>query len=315
MPPLPVLPHLLRSSTSLQARRLERAAAEGRLIRVHPGVYVRAADWAGLLPEQKHVLQVQAASTSLLSRLVFSHESAAAAHGLPFLSGTPKPVHVTDPERERGQRWAGVVKHAGPLSDSEIEVVDGVQVTTLARTCVDVALTCLFADGLAMVDAALASGIVTHDDLVRLLADRPTARRRASACRLIEFGSPKAGSAGESLARLRLFELGAPQPSLQEPFDDADGLIGFVDLWWEEFGIALEFDGDHKYTNPRYANGRTPAQIALDERKRERRLLAHPRVRTVVRSEWRDLLQPIRLRSALAAEGLPFGRPRPTIAT
>lgn len=94
---------------------------------------------------------------------------------------------------------------------------------------------------------------------------------------------------------------------LQKEFRDAHGFVGRVDFWFEREGVVLEFDGDQKYLVDRYSRGRTASQIVLDERKRERRLLALPEVHDVVRVQWRDLVDPWRLRILLVSAGVPVG--------
>lgn len=280
----------------------------GTLVRLRPGAYLDAAAFDALRPEARHRLRVRAAGAALGARLAFSHLSAAAVHGLPLLFGEPDAVHVTDSQRVRGQRWSGVVKHPGPLDENDVVTVDGVRVTTVARTCIDVAAVADFASALAVVDAALHGSLVSRASLERQLADRGGRRGSASAARVAAIASERSDSAGESYARALLLTARAPEPELQHVFVDARGRIGPVDFWWERWGIVLEFDGDVKYQRPEYLRGRSAAQVALDERKRERRILALPQVRAVVRADWRDLRTEWRLQSMLAAEGLPFGK-------
>ncbi|MCU1528990.1 MAG: hypothetical protein JWP75_2753 [Frondihabitans sp.] len=214
-------------------------------------------------------------------------------------------MHATDPERLRGQSWNGVVVHAGPIGGGDVELIDGLRVTTIERTAVDVALTAPFAAAVATIDATLRRPGVSSPALLAALAASPHARGRVAARRALEFASPRSDSAGESWCRCRLLELGAPSPELQRIFSDSLGDIGAVDFWFAEYGVVIEFDGDIKYLNERYRNGRSASRVVLDERRRERRLLALPEVRTVVRVDWRDLVEPWRLRRLLVEAGVP----------
>lgn len=303
------LPPLLRAgphpSRSRSTRALQRAAASGALVVVRPGVFVEADEWERLDLTQRYRLRVTAAVPSLSSRLVVSHESALALHGGSLLVPWPPEVHFTDPERTRAQAWPGVVKHAGPLPSCQVQSAGGASVTSPARTCVDLALGSPFEVAVACLDESLRRSSVTRQQLLQLLDERPRARGRASAARAIAFASALSDSGGESWCRCRLLELGAPCPTQQVEFRDARGLIGRVDFFFEREGVVLEFDGDQKYLNRRYAKGRSSSHVLLDERKRERRLLALPQVRDVVRVEWRDLVDPWRLRSLLVAARVP----------
>jgi hypothetical protein len=195
--------------------------------------------------------------------------------------------------------------HAGPLHPSESTLRDGVRVTTLARTCVDLAREAPFDVAVAAIDECLRRKLTTTAILLSSLNEVAGSRGARAAERAIEFANAKSDSAGESWCRCRLFELGTPRPSQQERFEDHAGLIGFVDFWFESVGVVVEFDGDQKYLHPRYSKGRTPGEIVVDERKRERRLLALATVREVVRVEWRDLVDPWRLRALLVGAGVP----------
>lgn len=243
---------------------------------VWPGVFVDAAAWHGLTPDARYILRIRAAVPRLEPRYVVSHASALAVHGVSSLRPWPRKVHVVDPSGDRGQSRGGLAKHPGPLAAADVCLVDGIRATGLARTCVDLALEAPFEVAVAAIDECLRREFVTGHDLAQRLAVRPHARGRVAARRALAFANAKSDSGGESWCRCRLFELGTPCPTQQEEFTDAFGLIGFVEFWFAEQSVVVEFDGDQKYLNPRYTRGRTPAEVALAERKRERRLLALP---------------------------------------
>lgn len=305
---LPGLPSLFRADAfgtdSRETRRLSRGAARGALVVVHPGVYTRASEWEAAGERDRHRLRVRGAADSLSSRLVVSHGSAAAMHGLRVLGAPPDRVHVTDPARTRSQRWSHVMKHAGPLDDEDVERMDGILVTTLGRTLIDVALTQGFAEAVVTLDSGLRRPGVTRAELLARLSCR-AARARVAAQRAIEFATPLSDSGGESWCRCRLAELGAPMPILQHVFRDALGDVGPVDFWFADAGVVVEFDGDMKYLDERYSGGLSASEVVLRERRRERRLLALPEVRDVVRADWRDLVEVWRLRRLIVGAGVP----------
>lgn len=66
---------------------------------------------------------------------------------------------------------------------------------------------------------------------------------------------------------------------LQHPFYDADGLIGYADMYWQEWGVVGECDGLAKYRN---------RNDLISEKRREDRLRALGLV--VVRWTWAELM-------------------------
>ncbi|RKR72951.1 hypothetical protein C8E83_0033 [Frondihabitans australicus] len=274
---------------------------------VRHGVFVATDAWGRLDADQQYLLRVRAAALKVEPRHVASHASALAVHGLTSLHAWPRAVHLTDPDGGRGQSRTGLVKHAGPLDETEIESIDGIRVTSPMRTCLDLAVTAPFEITVASVDQYLRSERISHGQLMAAFERSPIDRGRALAERALRFANDLSDSAGESWCRCILHDLGAPTPIQQKEFRDARGRIAFVDLWFESCGVIVEFDGDQKYFQPRFAKGRTVSEIIVDERKRERRLLALPEVRDVVRVEWKNLLQPWQLRVMATDAGIPLG--------
>ena len=80
----------------------------------------------------------------------------------------------------------------------------------------------------------------------------------------------------ESLSRLRLVRAGLPEPRLQVPLHDSIGLIGVVDMLFDDLGVVGEADGAGKYAS---------REDLVREKKREDRIraLGFP----VVRWDWK----------------------------
>lgn len=100
-----------------------------------------------------------------------SHETALAVLGVS--DAMPANVHVTTPRPFRGKQ-AGVVVHHAPLTDSERQVHEGVPVTSLARTLVDVATSSDPTLVEQAVRQAIASGAISRRQLRRIVSDAPT---------------------------------------------------------------------------------------------------------------------------------------------
>jgi predicted transcriptional regulator of viral defense system len=72
---------------------------------------------------------------------VLSHGSAAVLHGLPVWPDTVERVHVTRSRQGNGTRRSVVQVHGAPLDPCEMTMLDGVPVTSLTRTVLDLART------------------------------------------------------------------------------------------------------------------------------------------------------------------------------
>lgn len=290
----------IRNHTGLDDRTLRKAAARGELVQVWRGVYAPEPVWRSLGIEERRRLVVLAAQEHARSAPVLSHRSAAVLLGIPFTGRQAPEVDVLASVAAGSRTEHGYAKHATRAPDLEVVETDGVRITSVARTVVELAMTLPFRDALAAADWALAEG-VSRDllfDLLDLLATGP-ARKRGH--RVIRFADARSGSAGESKSRAIIDELGFPIPDLQTRFSDHAGFIGAVDFFWSEVALIGEFDGAVKYRDPEMLRGRSPDRVLLDEKRREDRLRATgPRV---VRWMNEDLTMQ-RLGAVLFAAGL-----------
>ena len=84
----------------------------------------------------------------------------------------------------------------------------------------------------------------------------------------------------ETISRVRFAQAGLPEPVLQLPVYDADGLIGNADMAWPEFMVIGEADGLLKYEN---------RSDLIAEKLREDRLRALGWI--VVRWTWDELMR------------------------
>nr|WP_237421884.1 hypothetical protein [Gordonia sp. SID5947] len=231
-------------------------------------------------PEQLHRLTAIATLAVTGPDHTLSHQSAATLHDLPMLKPSLRRVHVTTGSRSGGHRSAKRHAHIGSLEPAEVVLVDGVRVTSLERTAVDVARTTTmgFAGALAVFDAALRRG--ADRDLISTML-----RRRRSgvgqARRALLHADGDAENPGESWGRAQMIEAGLPVPRLQHEFRDADGnLVGRTDYDWSG-RLVGEFDGDVKYRN-HLRPGETPFDAMKREKEREdglRRLKRQTRTR------------------------------------
>ena len=124
-------------------------------------------------------------------------------------------------------------------------------VTTSARTAFDLGRHLRRGQALARLDAlARATAFATEDVLLltkRYLGARGL-RRLNEVLPLIDGG---AASPKESWLRLLLLHAGLPKPTTQIPVHQDWQLVGLLDMGWEDYLVAVEYDGDQHRTDRR----------------------------------------------------------------
>ena len=144
---------------------------------------------------------------------------------------------------------------------------------------------------------------LTKDDLYQELAlvNPRTGRRQAE--QAIAFASPLSANPGETLSRVRIFQLGFEAPELQVCFPDILGGNAYVDFWWRRVRKIGEFDGFLKYGVGPVLGTRDPGAVVWQEKQREDALRA--RVNSFDRWGWDLALSPGRFHAFLTERGVP----------
>jgi hypothetical protein len=281
-------------------RELRRRRADRSLTRLTTGVYVDTRLFEALDPDDQYRTRVRAFSLTSDPDIQFSHDSAAAIWGLPSIGPWPRIGHQVVASSAGGTSRVSIRRHAIGM-DPEALSLDGLVVTSLARTIVDMASSTPFVRAVAMADRALRLGATTTQ-LERALRGRETSRGVSRAEAVMQFASPLAESPGESFARVQFLALGYPTPELQVGFTDEEGFAGQVDFYWPELDLIVEFDGRSKYGAARqFRRDVTLEQLVVEEKDREDRL------RRLVRSFARITWSLTADRRALAAYLRPHG--------
>jgi hypothetical protein len=235
---------------------LSRAVQTGRAQRMRRGVYTADPVGPPSTPEQArlNLLREALAAAAGSSRTVVSHAAAAIAHGLPAVCSLERPCLTV--QRGTGMRnLADVHLHRALLQPGDIRRWGTAEITAPARTVLDVAREHGAGAGIAAADNALRRGLVTARDLQRALEQCARWPGRAAARTVVRLADPRAESPLESISRLRIVEHDLPMPALQASLGDPHGrFIRRVDLYWPEFGVAGEADGNEKYDNDRTAH-------------------------------------------------------------
>lgn len=247
------------------------AVQGGDLVRVRRGVYTTQA-FMNKAKEKAvlwQVLQVASAVCGQFARdAVASHQTAALIHGISLLNAPDADIVclTRPPGRYRGGGVPGVRFHSAALPPDHVAARYGVQLTTGARTVVDLARSLPHLEGVAVADSALHERITTKAELRRTLAECAGWPGIGEARRVVEFSDELAESVLESAARVIFVRARLPSPRLQtDILDDAFRFIGRVDFLWEGHRTIVEADGMGKYEDP----GRAREQIRRDIRLRE----------------------------------------------
>lgn len=275
---------------------LRAAVRAGELRRVRAGTYAWAQHWDTLDERGRHLLLARGVVLKAGTPVVLSHSTAVALHGGPLWELPLTDVHVTRPDQRGGRREAGLVQHRGALGADDIVTIEGLEVTSPARTALDVTVLAGTERTLPVMDDFLHRRLTTRVDL--------------EACRLrmnawpgtlvsdvtVRLADGRRESVGESRTAYWLYRGGVPRPHPQWPVHDRTGrLVARLDFAWPELGVWLEFDGKEKYLEHR-REGESVVDAVLREKRREERVARLTGWRCI-RITWSDLHRP----GALAA--------------
>ncbi|CAN5341051.1 hypothetical protein BH11ACT2_BH11ACT2_10900 [soil metagenome] len=301
---------ILHSSDYLRThkdiRDLTTAVNRGQLVKLRRGAYADAGEWADLDERGKHLLRVRAVLAAAREERPLAGFSAAAVWKM-WVSEFPADVTLLDRWKGGGRSEPGVRRISAAFDSAATYRVDGLLVTSIARTALDVARSTDFTRAIGSLDWALwhkNPWRISHDALFGELEKLPLSvgRRHLETC--IRFASPLSDSFGESFGRALMFELGYEAPEQQAKFPAPNGSY-FVDYFWRRLGLIGEFDGKGKYLNDNW-NGRDPGEAVWKEKKREDDLRSQGN--SFVRIFWADLLNPALLVAKLDRAGVPRGR-------
>ncbi len=274
-----------------------------RILRLRKGAYVDAAAFHALSPMEAHLVRLCAFRLrgDLEDGAVLARESAAVVHRIPFIGDVPDLVQLVRRRRHGGRRTATTRTLTAP-DDCAVSEIDGVPVTTVAQTLVDLGRRRSFRSNLVSIDNCLHRGVVTKEELLTILGRHPTTPGNGRLRHCIEYADARCESPGESLSRAVMIEHHLPMPELQKKIVDRSGdVIGRVDFIWPDLRVIGEFDGAVKYT--RGLTGRSAEETVVEERRREQALERTTGMR-VVRWVWDDALREAGLLRILADVGV-----------
>jgi hypothetical protein len=249
-----------------------------------------------------------AAHLTMNRQHVMSHDSAGRAYGMSLLGRSTPLVHVTRPGVGGSRTEHGVKHHLSQGLPWRSSFANGLPVTPLARTALDIAREHGLWSGVAATDSALRRG-ATVDDFARHLGPMRQWPYITVSRTCLALGDPGAENAGESMARLLVLEVVGGDVRTQFPVQLPHGRVVWVDLIVGNH--VVEFDGRLKY-----ARDGADAGAALWEEKERQRLICAEHL-GVSRLIWSDFWGSARaaarkrLDSEIAITRERFGHTRP----
>ena len=143
----------------------------------------------------------------------------------------------------------GVLVRNERLHDGETKFVARLPETTLARTAFDLGRHLPRGQALERLDALMRATPFAAND-VQLIAKRHEGARGVRQLReLLPLVDGGAASPKETWLRLLLIDAGFPKPTTQILAADGGTLLAMLDMGWEQFKIAAEYDGDQHRTD------------------------------------------------------------------
>jgi hypothetical protein len=214
-------------------------------VRIDRGLYVAPISGTGPIADRERFAAASVAAVLSVRPAAASHRSSAVLADLPVWTVPKRPCITVAP------RYTGDARHSH-LHRATLPAVDvlrgAVTRTVAARTVIDVARESGIEEAVVIGDAALAKRLTDLAQIQRVAAacdNWPGGRYASVVPQLLD---PRSESPLESISRLRLAAAGLPAPELQtEILFPNRRRIGWVDLYWDEFGVVGEVDGRAKY--------------------------------------------------------------------
>jgi very-short-patch-repair endonuclease len=270
-----------------EVRSLCRAGEWSRLSR---GVYLVDAQRFDGVPR---LSAIQAAALSAGPSAVAVLTTAAELHGI---AGARREdaIHLNLPgldARNRRPTEPGVRMHQLVLRPGETTTVEGIGVSTPARTVADLLLRVDRLTAVSLLDSAMNRRLLVSEDLDLVQASLAGRRGAPRARPWLAEADARAESPLETRVRLRANDGGVPPDELQYRVRDRNGrIVAIADLAWTRARLVGEADGFEAHDNP----------VAVFRDRRRQNDIVQAGF-TPVRFTWEDTLTPDYIPSVVRA--------------
>ncbi len=232
---------LFLGAEAVAAGRLTPYALRSRHTAIYPGVHIeRGAPVTA-------ALRAEAAWLWSRRRGIIAGRSAAVLHGAKWVD-SGRPAELIHHNRHPPQ---GIRTWCDAIADDEVHIIGRLPVTSAARTAVDIGCRRTpLRQAVAEMDALLRATRLGRGDIEVLLARHRGRRGVRNAHRALALADGGAESPRETALRLLMIRAGLPRPVTQiRVFDEHGQIVARLDMGWPELMIAVEYDGDHHWTN------------------------------------------------------------------
>jgi hypothetical protein len=225
------------------------AMASGRLTEWALGRWYRPIFRDVYVPKQQAVtIRDRALGAWLWSRrnAIVTGVAASALHGAQWVDDDA----VIELRFDCSRPPRGIVARDETLFDEEITHIAGIPVTTAARTAFDLGRFLPRRQALVRLDALMRATPFSPQDVKLLDKRHPGARGVRQLRELLPLVDGGAMSPRETWLRLLFIDAGFPKPTTQIPvFDEEGRFVRILDLGWDTFMVAAEYDGDQHRTD------------------------------------------------------------------
>lgn len=209
---------------------------------VYPGVYV---------PRGVELSAIQRARAAWLwsrRRAVVAGLSASAVLGAKWIN----PGHPAELIHSNRRTPPMLTVHTDKLLPGETIEVDGMAVTTPARTAFDLGRRLNTKQAVQRIDALMHETQLKVVEIESIIGAHQGVRGLTQLHKALALVDSGAESPYESLTRLMLVGAGLPTPQTQLPILDEFGfVVAYVDMGWLQYRVAVEFDGAQHWSNAR----------------------------------------------------------------
>lgn len=179
---------------------------------------------------------------------VVAGDSAAAMLGADWVDPHAPAELITDRKRPPPL----IITRNETLRAGETAEVNGVPVTSPARTGFDLARRPGLPSAVARLDALVRATGISADDIAALAAAHRGVRGMKQLRRALPLLDAGAESPQETRTRLVLIEGGLPTPKTQIVVRNVWGaVLARIDMGWEDWLVGVEYDGAQHWTDPR----------------------------------------------------------------
>ena len=231
-----------RGAEAVAAGELSERQLKNHHVAVYPGVYLPR--WV----EPSATDRARAAWLWSRCRGVVSGLSASALLGAKWIEPS-KPAELI---HSNGRPPPMLVVRGDALREYEMLTIDGMTVTTAARTAFDIGRRLPATEAVQRVDALMNATRLGVDEIEGVMDQHPGVRGLRALRKTLDLVDAGAQSPYETLTRLILVKAGLPRPQTQVPVVDQYGhVVAYVDMGWPDLRVAVEYDGAQHWTDAR----------------------------------------------------------------